>query len=423
MREYSDNIRNLFPGKVVTVTFQITNDCTCACTYCYQINKGKKYMTKDTADKIIALLFDMYEQDNKDNLINKDVTTLVVDFIGGEPFLNIEIIEYVCNQILKKCIEVDHPWLNTLRFSICSNGDLYFSPKVQNFLKIYKDFISFTVTIDGPEEVHNTCRIRSDGTGNFEKAFQAWRHYNDIYDNDDFGTKITIAPENLPIISNIAQFFIDNKVKILAMNPAYESQWTIDQAKIYYNQLKIIADNLLEYFIDNNFFVEEHFYPIIDLQPWCGGYGQMLAFDPDGIAYPCVRFMDSSLGTEIKPIIIGNCNNGIYNTPEERELWDKFHSINRLTENTEECINCPIAHGCGECAAWSYQSAGGVLGIRNTNICHMHKARYLANIYYWNKYYRQNNIPKRMKFMLSKEDILNYIDEDEYNLLLELQGD
>ena len=48
-----------------------------------------------------------------------------------------------------------------------------------------------------------------------------------------------------------------------------------------------------------------------DVQNWCGGTGAMLSFDPDGNAYPCIRYMESSLGSDRKPIIIGNTK-GLY---------------------------------------------------------------------------------------------------------------
>jgi len=61
---------------------------------------------------------------------------------------------------------------------------------------------------------------------------------------------------------------------------------------------------------------------------WCGGTGAMLAFDPDGLAYPCLRYMPSSLGTEVKPIVIGNVNS-IYSTAEAQKLKEFLDDITR----------------------------------------------------------------------------------------------
>ena len=51
----------------------------------------------------------------------------------------------------------------------------------------------------------------------------------------------------------------------------------------------------------------------------------------------------------------------------------------------------------------------------------MHKARSLANVYYWNKYYKKNNIDKHFKMHLPKNEALKFISEDEYNIYRKLR--
>ena len=50
----------------------------------------------------------------------------------------------------------------------------------------------------------------------------------------------------------------------------------------------------------------------------------------------------------------------------------------------------------------------------------MHKARVLANVYFWNKYYLLNNIDKIYKLNLPFEN-QSIINKEEYNMLLQLQ--
>lgn len=87
-------------------------------------------MTKDTAKKIVDLLFKMYDEDDKTALINKDTKAIILDFIGGEPLLNIDVISFICEYFLDECIKLNHPWTHFWRASMISNGDLYFTPKV-----------------------------------------------------------------------------------------------------------------------------------------------------------------------------------------------------------------------------------------------------------------------------------------------------
>ena len=50
----------------------------------------------------------------------------------------------------------------------------------------------------------------------------------------------------------------------------------------------------------------------------------------------------------------------------------------------------------------------------------MHKARSLANVYYWNKWYKQQGIDKKMKMWLPEEEALKIISKEEYDMLKKL---
>ena len=62
--QWQDRISRLFPEYLQneervlsqTVTFQVTDDCNLACSYCYQIHKGKRRMPFETAKKFIDLI-------------------------------------------------------------------------------------------------------------------------------------------------------------------------------------------------------------------------------------------------------------------------------------------------------------------------------------------------------------------------------
>lgn len=380
-------------------------------------------MTKETAKSIIDLLFQMYKDDN-DFFINHNTKGLIIDLIGGEGFLNLPIMDFICDYFISSCIKYHHPWLLYSHFTISSNGTLYFQPEVQKFLNKYKDFISLNISIDGPKEIHDSCRVYYDGKGSFDDANKAEEDFITHFPEKALYTsKATIAPENLNDINKIIYYFINNGKKVIHANTVYEAEWTIEQAKIFYNELKIMADYLLEK-NDSELYVslfDETFFsplPHNNLECWCGGAGKMLAFDPDGKAYPCLRYMPTSLGN-IAPVVIGDTS-GIYKTKEANNIRKILESINRRTKNDDECFYCPIASGCADCEAWNYQSAGGKFNIKSKNICWMHRARALANYYYWNKYYKQNNINKKMNIYIEKEKALCIINEDEWDKLNQL---
>lgn len=69
--------------------------------------------------------------------------------------------------------------------------------------------------------------------------------------------------------------------------------------------------------------------------------------------------------------------------------------------------------------AYNYQ-VFGTPDARATYICVMHQARALANVYFWNKYYRKNDVHKRMKNNVPKDWALNIITQSELDMLNDL---
>ena len=402
------------------VTFQVTDDCIFCCGYCYEINKGHRMMSKDVAKRGVDLLFEMYDK-NEGAFINHNTKAIILSFIGGEPLMNIDVIDYTCTYFMEQCVKRNHPWAYTWRASMISNGALYFDPKVQAFLKKFRGFVDFSITIDGPKEIHDACRVYPNGAGTFDDAYAAVKHFNQNF-YEISGTKVTIAPENLHDLNKIIKFFVDEGMYIINANPVFETEWTEDQAKEYYIELKKMADYLLD--LDKDIYVrlfDENIGRPMDENEnrnFCGGNMEMLAFDPDGVAYPCLRYMESSLGNDAPPLIIGSVD-GLFMTDEQKTTAKCLSCITRRSQSTDECFYCPIASGCHSCTAWDYQHFKE-LNKRGTSICNMHKARVLANVYYWNKYYLLKNINKKFEMHLPKEDALKIIDKEEYDMLCEL---
>lgn len=432
--QYQDFIARLYPelggmdryGKKPiskVLTFQVTDECNLACTYCYQINKGKRRMQFKDARKLIDMVL-CGDEKMAGYLEPVSSPAIVLEFIGGEPFLNIVLIEQICDYFIDKAIELCHPWATMFCISICSNGVLYFHPEVQNFLNKYRGNISFSVTIDGNQELHDTCRVFPDGRPSYEFAVAAAKDW--ISRGYEMGSKITIAPENLNYLCEAVFHMVSLGYEEINANVVYEKGWTAEHAREYYRQLKKLAD----YWIDNNLveshylslFEEDSFHPKEegDDENWCGGTGSMLAMDPDGYLYPCIRYMESSLGIGRKPLWIGHVDTGIAQTECTKSCLRCLNSITRRTQSTDECYFCPIADGCAWCSAYNYQ-VNGTPDSRCTYICGMHKARSLANVYFWNRWYRKTGNSKRFKMYCPKEWALQVVSENEYKQLKEME--
>ena len=424
--EFQNYIPRLFPEeggedrRVRSATLQVTDACNLRCTYCYQINKGEHYLDFETAKKYVDILLA-----GENPYINfENSRGITFEFIGGEPFMAIDLVDKITEYILNKMIKENHPWLFRSRFSFSSNGTLYFQPKVQEYIKKYAPFISIGFSIDGNKELHDSCRIFPDGSGSYDIAVAAAKDYMKRY-NEKLNTKMTLAPENVAYTSAAIQNLIDIGYTNVFCNCVYEEGWQTEHATTLYYQLKDLADYLFESNLHDDIFIsifdEESFYHKEDSddQNWCGGTGDMIAVDYKGDIFPCLRYMESSLGTDAKPLIIGTVDGGLCTTPDQQKCVDCLRCITRSSQSTKECMECPISAGCAWCSAYNYQKFG-TANKRATFICVMHKARALANLYFWNKHYKLLGLDRRMENHVPREWALEIIPEEEFDMLLEL---
>ena len=429
--QYSERLSRLYPElhepvgteKILTqtVTFQVTDDCNLACKYCYQTHKGKKKMSFETAKKMVDLLL----SGNKgvgDYINPQKSPGLIIDFIGGEPLLEIELIDQICSYTINRMIELNHPWLTRTMFSICSNGVCYFEPEVQRVLQKWNQRLSFSVTVDGNKELHDSCRVFPDGRPSYDLAIAAAKDW--VNKGGYMGSKVTIAPANVMHVYDAITHMIELGYNEINANCVYEEGWKPVHATVFYDQLKKLADYILNHNLDMerdyyiSLFEEKYFHPKQedDLENWCGGNGVMLAVDPDGVIYPCLRYMESSLAGQQKPYSIGDVDRGICQCDCHKCRVERLKKVDRRTQSTDECFYCPIAEGCAWCTAYNYQ-VFGTPDARATYICNMHKARALGNIYFWNKYYKKHGIDKHMENYVPEKWVLDIITQAEWNML------
>lgn len=390
---------------------------------CYQICKQHHVMDFETAKKFA----DMILEANLDNNEYIDVETspgIVFEFIGGEPFMAIDLIQKISDYIVDKMIKMNHPWKNKFMFSICSNGVLYKDKRVQAYMQKYKYNLSFSISIDGNKELHDSCRVFPDGSGSYDIAIAGVEHFREHY-NGKMGSKMTMAPSNISYVFEAVKNLIALKYDEIFLNCVYEKGWEAHHATELYGQFKKLTD----YIIDNDYFDkiflsyfdDTQFKPMAECENdnWCGGTGSMISCDYKGDIYPCIRYMESSIGEGIKPLKIGNVNDGVMHTDESIDCVHCLRNISRRSQSTDECFNCPIAGACSWCSAYNYQE-NGTADKRCTYICIMHKGRALANIYYWNKGFRKYAPWFRFASWIPKQWALEIISEEEYDMLMDL---
>lgn len=416
-------LERIYGKPCITITFQVTEDCCMACTYCYQHNKTTCAMdwtiAKKTIDTILAL-------PTKD-----EYQTVIYEFIGGEPFMEVSLIHKICSYTIQEMIKLNHPWLPYVRFSLCTNGLLYFTPQVQKFLQEFSEYLYVTFSIDGNKELHDACRVDKNNNPTYDRVLMAIQDYRKNYGILN-QTKMTVSPDNVNFLSTALITLIQNDFTEISVNCIFEKGWEYSHATTLYKELKIVGDYLIDYNLYDKvyirFFQEELYTPLPEDENTnsCGGVIKAdddihtyVSIDYKGDIYPCIRYMNSSLNGRQKPLVIGNIYNGYGITEDQKENIALLSNITRRSQSTDECFYCPIARGCMWCSGYNYEEFG-TPNKRATYICCVHKAASLANVYFLNKLYKQLNIQNTFKMYLPKEEALQIISEDEYNFLREL---
>ena len=383
MSQIAVQSKNWQEGEAKEITFIVTKDCQLACKYCYLVGKNSdERMSFEVAKKAVDYILG---QENNRLFQQKSV---IWDFIGGEPFLEIELIDKICDYIKLQMYTLNHHWFNSYRFAFSTNGLNYSHEKVQKFIQKNKEHLSIGITIDGTRRKHDLNRIyKTTEKGSYDDVVKNIPLWLEQFPND--GTKVTISSADIPYINESVLHLFELGIHQVNINCVFENVWKPGDEISFEQQLIELADAM----IDRNlfkthscsFFDETIGKPLDENsnENWCGA-GKMLSIDSSGIFYPCTRFAQYSLRDK-KSWTIGDVYTGIDNNKVR-----PFLLLDRKSQSNMECYNCEVASGCAWCQAENFDCADTyTIYQRSTAICKMHKARVFANNYYWNKLYRK----------------------------------
>lgn len=324
-----------------TVSIMVTEKCNLNCIYCYENNKSEKNMPFEIAKKIIDL--------ELANIKNEFVT---IDFFGGEPFLNFELIKQIVEYSTSN-------YVGNFRFFTTTNGTKVHG-EVQDWLIKYKDIFTVGLSLDGVREAHNINRSKS-----FEEIdldfFVRYYAFQPI--------KMTISKESLPYFSESIRFLTKKGFKITC-NLAYMIDWL---SPINASNLEKQLNSIIDYYLDNpqvekcsmlNYRIEILAHPEKNdkfYQKYCGCGTTMTCYGIDGKSYPCQLFAPVSAG---KKAI-------------EYSEWDVNSQIKK-SELPASCRTCYYQRICPICLGSNYLSTGDVFQI-DEGRCNLYKMIFKAN--------------------------------------------
>ena len=142
-------------AKVVT-----TLACNLDCEYCFESHMDRaNTMSLEQAQMVVERLSEIAEDDS--------LPKIRIDFYGGEPLMNMEVIEYISKELQAWCQETGRDY----GFTMTTNGTLLTKERVERLKPL--GFLNARVTVDGVKEVHDARRPFRMGEGSPFDAIMA----------------------------------------------------------------------------------------------------------------------------------------------------------------------------------------------------------------------------------------------------------
>lgn len=181
-------------GNYLNATICVTEDCNLRCTYCYMVGKNNvNRMNWETGKQIIDFLLDNpYTSEMSDSIM--------LDFIGGEPLLEMDLIDKMCDYFILRMYSENHKWFPNYVFTFSTNGVLYGKENVRNYVNKHGEHCAFSISIDGIKEKHDMTRKKIDGSGSYEDVIKNLPMY--LEENYNPSTKSTFASADLPFLKD-----------------------------------------------------------------------------------------------------------------------------------------------------------------------------------------------------------------------------
>ncbi|MBO5489171.1 MAG: thioether cross-link-forming SCIFF peptide maturase [Eubacterium sp.] len=326
---------------VKALCLHIAHDCNLACRYCFagegEYKGDRSLMSFEVGKK--ALDFLVANSGSRRNL--------EVDFFGGEPLLNFEVVK----QLVAYGRELEKTHDKHFRFTLTTNGVLLRDDVIE-FAN--KEMDNIVLSVDGRKEVHDYMRPFKNGQGSYDLIIDKFKKVAESRNQQKYYVRGTFTHNNLDFVKDVLHL-ADEGFEQISVEPV-----VADPAEPYAIQPEDIAeicqgyDELAKEMLKRkkegrgfNFF---HY--MIDLSggpcvykrlSGCGSGTEYLAVTPWGDLYPCHQFVGE------EEFCLGNVDDGIVNT----EMRDTFKLCNVYAK--KECRDCFAKFYCsGGCAANAY---------------------------------------------------------------------
>lgn len=350
---YEDRVRDFTKRPVVVkaLCLHVAHDCNLACKYCFaeegEYHGGKRELMSFEVGKA-ALDFLIENSGTRHNL--------EVDFFGGEPLMNWDVVKQLVAYGREREQEADKHF----RFTLTTNGVLL-NDEVLEFAN--KEMDNIVLSIDGRRELNDRMRpFRGGNESTYDRIVPKFQKVAESRGQERYYARGTFTRYNLDFAEDVLHL-ADLGFKQISVEPvvAHETDdYAIrmeDVPRLKEEYDRLAGEMLKRAGTDEEF---NFFHFMIDLEggpcvykrlSGCGSGTEYLAVTPTGDLYPCHQFVGE---TDLK---LGTVFDGI----DRSDIVQKFKGANVYSRPA--CRECFARYYCsGGCAANAYNFTGDILG-------------------------------------------------------------
>ena len=337
-------------GIVKALCLHMAHTCNLNCSYCFA-SQGKYHgeralMSLDVGKRALDFLIE--HSGTRHNL--------EVDFFGGEPLMNFEVIK----QLVAYAREREKECGKHFRFTLTTNGMLI-DDDVIDFAN--RECHNVVLSLDGRKEVHDRYRVDYAGNGSWDRIVPKFQKLVDARGGKNYYMRGTFTHANPDFLNDIKEMlrlgFTELSMEPVVCAKDDPSALTDEDIKIVMKQYEELAELMLEREREGKPFTFYHY--MLDLKDGpcvykrisgCGSGTEYMAVTPWGDLYPCHQFVGD------ESFKLGNIYDGVVNT----EVQKQFADCNVYTK--PECRDCWAKLYCsGGCAANAFHATGSVNGV------------------------------------------------------------
>ena len=349
------------PAVVKALCLHVAHTCNLNCSYCFA-SQGKYHGER-------ALMSYEVGKQALDFLIANSGSrrTLEVDFFGGEPLMNWEVVKRLV--AYARTQEGIHN--KNFRFTLTTNGMLI-DDDVIDFCN--REMSNVVLSLDGRREVHDRLRVDYAGKGSYERIVPKFKKLVEARGGKNYYMRGTFTRHNLDFTNDIFHMadlgFTELSMEPVVCAPDDPEALRAEDLPVLFEQYEILAREMIKRKKEGRPFTFYHY--MIDLTggpciykriTGCGSGTEYMAVTPWGELFPCHQFVGDPKYS------LGNIWDGVTN----EAVRDEFKLVNAYAR--PECKDCWAKLYCsGGCAANAYHATGSIRGVYSYG-CELFKKR------------------------------------------------